>query len=63
MTTRATEKRLAALEVTRRGPVNTVHCVQVGDNPPLKVDGSECHLHHDRVFVIGGTPYGDIGDK
>ena len=51
--------RLAALEVKRAGPVNTVHCVQVGDNPPLKVDGSECHLHHAKVIMLGGIPYDD----
>ena len=56
------DKRLSLLEVKRAGPVNTVHCVQVGGNPPLKVDGSECTVHHDRVFVIGGIPHASKSD-
>ena len=56
MTTRATEKRLAALEV-RRGPAALIHCVQVGTGPALQVDGSECTVHHDRVIVLGGLAH------
>lgn len=62
MTTRATEKRLAALEVKHTGPVTLIHCVQVGDNPPLKVDGSECHLHHDKVIMLGGLAHDSKND-
>ena len=54
--------RLAALEVKRRGPAALIHCVQVGTGPALKVDGSECTVHHNRVFVIGGIPYASKSD-
>ena len=57
MTTRATEKRLAALEVKHTGPVTLIHCVQVGTGPALQVDGSECTVHHDRVIVLGGLAH------
>ena len=50
------DKRLSLLEV-RRGPANTIHCVQVGTGPALKVDGSECTVHHDRVIVLGGLAH------
>ena len=59
MTTKATEKRLAALETTRRGPSTLIHCVQVGTGPALRSDGSECVQHHPRVFVIGGIDHDD----
>ena len=47
------DKRLSLLEV-RRGPVTLIHCVQVGTGPALQPDGSECHLHHAKVIVLGG---------
>ena len=52
------DKRLALLEV-RRGPSTLIHCVQVGDGPALKVDGSECTAPHDKVIILGGVGYGD----
>ena len=55
------DARLAKLEV-KRGPATRIHCVQVGDNPPSKVDGSECHLHHARVIVIGGVYHASKSD-
>ena len=55
------DKRLSLLEV-RRGPSTLIHCVQVGTGPALKVDGSECTVHHNRVFVIGGIPYASKSD-
>ena len=51
------DKRLSLLEVTRRGPSTLIHCVEVGTGPALKVDGSECHLHHDKVIVLGGLAH------
>ena len=54
--------RLAALEVKHTGPSTLIHCVQVGDNPPLTVDGSECTVHHDKVIVLGGLDHASKND-
>ena len=54
---------LGKLEVKRAAPSTLIHCVQVGTGPALKVDGSECTVNHPRVFVIGGIPHANIGDK
>ena len=51
------DKRLSLLEVTRRGPAALIHCVQVGTGPALRPDGSECHLHHAKVIVLGGLDH------
>ena len=51
---KATEKRLAALEVKRAGPAVVVHCVAIGDGPATRPDGSICHQHHDKLFELGG---------
>ena len=58
MTTKAIDSRLAKLEVKHKAPV-TIHCVAIGDNPPTRPDGSECHLHHAKVIMLGGIPYDD----
>ena len=62
MATKAIDKRLSLLEVKRRGPANTIHCVAIGDGPALRPDGSTCTVHHDRVIVIGGIDYDAKGD-
>ena len=54
---KATEKRLAALEVKRTVPAVTVHCCAIGDNPPTRPDGSICHQPHERVIVLGGLAH------
>ena len=46
--------RLAALEVKRTGPVQRVCCVQFGDGPQTKPDGSICLIDHDKVITLGG---------
>ena len=52
--TKQLDARLSKLEVKHKPPV-TVHCVAIGDNPPLKADGSVCHQHHDLMVTLGGA--------
>ena len=48
------DSRLAKLEVKRAGPAVVVHCCAIGDNPPMRPDGSICHQHHAKLFELGG---------
>ncbi len=53
--TKTIDARLKQLEAKRQPPATRIHCVAIGDNPPLRPDGSECHQHHDLMVTLGGA--------
>lgn len=54
MTKLSTTNRLARLEAARRGPGKRICCVQFGDGPQRRPDGSICTIDHNKVITLGG---------